>query len=286
MSYPQRCVAGFLLAERKQFLADHLAILAVIAFGVRFGQTRAVEALLYVQERLIYPRSIPRVRNERHLKFQYSGERFFVFPRVRVDKVPSIGDLEAVLPQEPLVYLHLAFVTVLPIFIYRFSFLVLTGRFVINDDDLLFGINPNVVDGAGDREAGLLMFRLNTLENFSPGINIFVGERYGIDPVLLHKRMRGAVHSMDVELFFEERIYRAIEGKRKSWRPRRAELVVYIETARAVQKQRYLRARKTEPVSSVIPIRVPFGLVVLTHRGKYITSLYWLLSGIVLLVLD
>src|SRR6185503_11728885 len=234
------------------------------------------EARFKAHECRLEPIGRARVRDKRDLKLELAVERCAVLGGVRIDEVAGVGDRKSFFAQKPLVGFHLALVAVVPLFIERLYLFVLARRLVVNDDELALGIDPYVVDGSRYGEAGFRMLEFDALEVLSPDVDVFVLEGHRVYAVVLHDRMRRAVVAVHVELFFEERVHGRGEVERESGRAARAELVVDIEAARALDEERYLAARKAEARASVVPIRVSRGFVVLAHTksGSVIRSLY------------
>jgi hypothetical protein len=94
-----------------------------------------------------------------------------------------------------------------------------------------------------------------------------VRERYSIEPVGLRKRVLGALGAVVVELFFKQCVNGAVEVKGKAGRPGYTELIVDVETARALHEEVDLRARQRPLTAAVAVVRVTVWFIVLAHES-------------------
>ena len=111
-------------------------------------------------DRSLYPGVINLVREQRDVEFQFLIESKFAGQSVAINEVTRVMDLETVLLEEPRIQRHLPLVADLPIRIYRHLSALRRG-FIINDDDLAIGLNPNVINAARDNQIRFGVVELN-----------------------------------------------------------------------------------------------------------------------------
>ncbi|OGC80051.1 hypothetical protein A2943_01565 [Candidatus Adlerbacteria bacterium RIFCSPLOWO2_01_FULL_51_16] len=144
----------------------------------------------------------------------------------------------AVLPQEPLINLHLSLVPQVPVLIERFYLFILAGCFVVNDNKLAFFVDPHVIERPRYCKARRRVLALNTFKILPPRIDVFVYKGDRVNAVLLHQGVGCRTCAVHIKFFFKQRVYRTVEVKRKTWRARDPQFVVNVKTAGAFQKER------------------------------------------------
>ena len=81
------------------------------------------------------------------------------------------------------------------------------------------------------------MFELNAFKVLSPYIHFCVYKGHRIDAVLLHQRMRCRSFAVYVELLLKECVNGLVKGELRYTRTLGTKFVVYIKTARALNKE-------------------------------------------------
>lgn len=221
------------------------AVVAVFAVWVWLGELVAHQAVVRVVQGVLDPRVVARVREHGDIKFQFAIKGFTVGAAVGVDKVAGVGNWEAALPEQPLVDFHLALVAFFPLVI-KVDLPGFARGFVVNHNELAGRVDPQVVDGAGDQEVGWLVMVLDAFEVLAPLVEQLVSIRNGVDTVFFHERVRFAFGAVDVEFFFEERVDRGVQIKRRHRGLANAQAAVKIKTAGAALEILYFRARQFE----------------------------------------
>src|SRR5258708_6076539 len=119
-----------------QFPTGKFTVAAVITLFIRGRNFFTIERLFDIEKRPFHPRIITLVWYERDLENKFAVKSFFGATRVAVYEISGRRNGEAVLAEKPLIYFHLPFVPIVPIFVERFYLLVFTRRFVIHDDQI------------------------------------------------------------------------------------------------------------------------------------------------------
>src|SRR5690606_26355581 len=73
--------------------------------------------------------------------------------------------------------------------------------------------------------------------------------------------MRSGGPSVAIEFLLKERVYSLVERKLRVPWALGAELVIKIETARALDEELYLRARKAPLLAAIVPVGAPVRVV-------------------------
>src|SRR3989344_1725950 len=120
---------------------------------------------------------------------------------------------------------------------------VLTGSFIVHNNQLTVRANPNIIHRAAHTESrfGVCIFN-SSFQSVAPSVHTVISKWDGINAVLLHERVRRCVRAVNVKFFLQKSVNSAIEIKRKSGRTFAAKLIIYVKASRALQKQAYLRA--------------------------------------------
>jgi hypothetical protein len=140
----------------------------------------------------------------------------------------------AVLSKEPLVNFHLALIAIMPGFVELNYVFPLTGSFVVNHDVLCLRVLPEVVDSAEDQEISGLIEVLDTGEVVAPGVEILMRDGNGVDAVMFHERVFGALGSVEVKLLFEKLIDGTVQGEGESRRSADPEPAIHVKAAWAI----------------------------------------------------
>ncbi len=116
-----------------------------------------------------------------------------------VDEVASIGNIQTVTPEQPLVDFHLPLVANVPILVDSGDGHLLGGRLVVDDEVLPIVVYPQVVDGARDDQVGRLVVILDAFEVLPPCVNLHMLRGAAVEAVVRLYRVLRAGGTMRVE---------------------------------------------------------------------------------------
>ncbi len=255
-------------SNRLLHIPGRFPIRAIIAFGGRFGGFFRHETFFDRFQGARDPRIVAGIRNKVDIEFQLGIESRAVGPAIAIHKKSGWGNHEAVHAEEPLIDFHLALVADLP-FLVEGDFLGFAGGFVIYDDELPFGVGPDVIDGAGHVQVGRGVHEADAFEIAAPEIEVFMLEWHDVlQSVGVHQGMRTLLGAMNVEFFFEQSVDGRVE---REWIARRTgdtKPTIEIETERAVHEQVDLGAAHPKRLGAlwVEKIARSAGIVVVGHE--------------------
>lgn len=171
----------------------------------RFGNGSTVKARLGAPDRLRNPacRTLNWLQGE--VKSQFSILKSLLLVCTSKKKVTRCRYLPTVFLQKPLINLHLSLVAVVHL---RF---LGSRRLVIDDNQLVIRVDPNVVYSSIDEEVILFIFVLNPCEVMSPSVDFIAVERTGINLVLLDELVFEVVVAALIKLPFQEYINRNVD---------------------------------------------------------------------------
>src|SRR3989344_2782129 len=111
----------------------------------------AYEHFFYPFQGRFHPSVATRVRDERNIEFEPPVKSFRVRSAVHIHKVADRRYGETILAKKPLIDFYLALVRVIQI-VLRARADLLTGSFVVDDDEFSGRRDPHVIDTSSDKE--------------------------------------------------------------------------------------------------------------------------------------
>ena len=181
---------------------------------------------------LLYPAVIACVREQKLAEDESPLKAILARVSIDIYEVSGVGNLEAVTPEEPLVYLHLTLISPFPLAFQRHLSLRARGL-VIDHEKLAVWLDPNVIHRTGQKKIRRLVQVLDALEVLPPHIDLLVLEGDGVDSMRNHEGVRRLIGSMPVKLAFEKRVGCRIQREGRTFHPVDTETTVDVKASRA-----------------------------------------------------